>query len=123
MTAPARVLLDEHVGRVFERVLREQGYRVEQAKDRFGERTTDAELLRWCGENGYLLVTNNAKDFEALHGRIDHGGVLLFYDQRLPDDDPEGLARAVDEAVTQYGSDALRNELVDLGEWYRWLHD
>jgi hypothetical protein len=33
------------------------------------------------------------------------------------------LARAVDEAVTQYGGDGLRNELVDLGEWYRWLHD
>lgn len=51
------------------------------------------------------------------------GEFYLFYDQRLPDDDPEGLARAVDEAVSQYGSDALRNELVDLGEWYRWLHN
>ena len=28
-----RILLDEHVGRVFERVLRERGHEVDQAKD------------------------------------------------------------------------------------------
>lgn len=39
----ARILLDEHVGRVFERVLSERGYEVEQAKDVFGEFTEDAE--------------------------------------------------------------------------------
>ncbi len=51
-----QVLLDEHVGRVFERVLRERGHDVEQAKDVFGEATTDAVLLRWCGENAALLM-------------------------------------------------------------------
>lgn len=39
-----RMLLDEHVGRVFERLLRERGYDVEQAKDRFGEQTTDVKI-------------------------------------------------------------------------------
>lgn len=39
------ILLDEHVGRVFEHVLSERGYEVEQAKDVFGERTRDDELL------------------------------------------------------------------------------
>jgi hypothetical protein len=39
------LLLDEHVGRVFERVLRERGYDVTQAKDRFGEHTADSDLL------------------------------------------------------------------------------
>jgi len=42
---PTTFLLDEHVGRMFERVLTERGYDVEQAKDRFGERTSDSELL------------------------------------------------------------------------------
>ena len=41
-----RILLDEQVGRVFERVLQECGHTVEQAKDLFGEYTDDAELLR-----------------------------------------------------------------------------
>lgn len=69
-------------------MLRERGYRVEQAKDRFGERTTDEELLRWCAENDVILLSNNAKDFEALHGDIEHTGLPLYYDQGLPDDAP-----------------------------------
>jgi hypothetical protein len=121
VTASADILLDEHVGRVFERMLREYGHHVEQAKDRFGERTVDGELLRWCGENEYLFVTNNAKDFEPLHRSEDHAGLLLFYDNSLPDTDPEGLTRTVDEVIDQYGIDGLENELVDLGEWYDWL--
>ena len=68
------MLLDEHVGRVFERVLRERGHEVVQAKDVFGEETNDADLVRWCGENDTLLVTNNATDFEQLHTTIDHAG-------------------------------------------------
>jgi len=122
MSPAGHVLLDEHVGRVFERVLRERGYRVSQAKDRFGEHTTDEELLRWCGDNGALLVSNNAKDFEPLHCRVDHRGLLPYHTQNLPDDDPEGLARAVDEVLEQYGADGLENSLVDLDEWYEWLH-
>ncbi len=40
----------------------------EQAKDRFGERTTDADLLGWCAENDVVLVTNDTKDFEHQYG-------------------------------------------------------
>lgn len=116
-----RLLLDEHVGRVFERLLRERRHDVEQAKDRFGEHTSDADLLEWCGENGAILLTNNAKDFEPLHEQYDHAGILLYYEQQLPDTDPEGLARAVDEVFNQYGRSEIENRLVDLGEWYEWL--
>lgn len=118
-----RILLDEHVGRVFERVLSERGYVVEQAKDTFGEYTRDDELLTWCGNNGVILLTNNARDFEALHHEIDHAGVLLYYEQSRPDEDPEGLAHVVDEVFNQYGTSGIENELVDLGEWYEWLHE
>jgi len=37
----SRELLDEHVGRLFERILHERGHEVEQASDGFGEVTTD----------------------------------------------------------------------------------
>ena len=117
------ILLDEHVGRVFERLLRERSYDVVQAKDQFGEHTSDAELVEWCDESGTVLVSNNAKDFEPLHTEYDHAGMLLYYDQNLPDTDPEGLARTVDEVFNQYGTGALKNQLVDLGEWYEWLHE
>lgn len=116
-----RVLLDEHVGRVFERLLRERGYGVIQAKDRFGERTADLELLRWCADNSVVLVTNNAKDFEPLHREYDHAGIFLYRDQKLPDRDPEGLARTVDEVFDQYGPTELEDELVELDEWLDWL--
>lgn len=119
----AQLLLDEHVGRVFERLLSERRIDANQAKDRFGERTTDADLLRWCADDGVVLVTNSAKDFEPLHRQHDHAGLLLYYDQALPDDDPEGLARTVDEVFSQYGTDGIEDELVDLGEWYDWLHE
>jgi hypothetical protein len=119
----AKVLLDEHVGRVFERLLRERGHDVVQAKDQFGEHTKDAELVDWCGDSGTVLVTNNAKDFEPLHHEYDHAGMLLYHNQNLPDTDPEGLARTVDEIFNQYGTDGIANQLVDLGEWYEWLHE
>lgn len=116
-----RLLLDEHVGRVFEGLLRERGYEVEQAKDRFGERTTDADLLEWCAGGDVVLVTNNAKDFEPLHEEYDHAGILLYRDQQLPDRNPEGLARTVDAVFDQYGATDLENELVSLDEWLDWL--
>ena len=119
----AQILLDEHVGRIFERLLRERGYDVIQAKDQFGEYTSDAELVKWCGNSGTVLVSNNAKDFEPLHTEYDHAGILLYYDQNLPDTDPEGLARTVDEVFSQYGTDEIENHLVDLGEWYEWLQE
>jgi hypothetical protein len=121
MSRDEDLLLDEHVGRVFERVLRERGYEVVQAKDEFGVYTTDERLLRWCGDNGVVLLSNNAKDFETLHREVDHAGLLLYYTQELPDDDPEGLARTVEKVVEQYGTAALANEVVDLDEWYEWL--
>lgn len=123
MTVTARILLDEHVGRVLERVLRERGFQVVQSKDGFGEGTDDRELLEWCSENGYVFLTNNAKDFEPLHEEIEHAGLFLYRTQQLPDSDPEGLARSIELVVQQYGIDGVRNESVDLEEWYEWLQE
>jgi len=116
-----RLLLDEHVGRVFEHTLRERDYEVDQATDLFAAYTIDGALPEWCRNTGDGLISNNAKDFEPLHHEYDHAGILLYYDQNRPDSDPEGLARTVDEILTQYGTDGIKDELVDLGEWYDWL--
>ena len=118
-----RLLLDEHVSRVFERLLDERGFDVEQAKDRFGEHTTDAALLDWCAENGAIIITNNCQDFRLLHERHRHCGIFLYRRQTLPDQDPEGLARTVETVISQYGTDHVSDELVDLDEWYAWSHD
>jgi len=79
--------------------------------------------VEWCNESKTVLVSNNAKDFEPLHNESDHAGILLYYDHNLPDTDPEGLARTVDEVFNQYGAAEIENHLVDLGEWYEWLHE
>ena len=118
-----QLLLDEHVGRVLEKLLRERGHEVRQAKDEFGEYTDDAALLEWCATNGVVLVTNNSKDFEPLAGEQPHAGILLYYDQSLPATDPEGLAQTIDEVFTQYGMAGVEDELIDLGEWYDWLSE
>lgn len=118
-----RLLLDEHVSRICEHVLRDRGFDVTQAKDQFGEYTTDEELLRWCDRNDVVLVSNNARDFESLHRKEDHAGLLIYYDQSLPDDDPEGLARTVEEVFEQYGASDLRDEYVELDAWYEWLQE
>ena len=52
----SRFLLDEHVNRAFERVLREEGIEVVQAKDEVGEQTTDEPLLEWCAENQNAII-------------------------------------------------------------------
>lgn len=121
MTDEVRILLDEHVSRVFENVLSQSGYAVEQAKDVFGEGTEDEELLDWCDEKDTLLITNNAVDFVNLHRSKSHAGILLYRDQDLPDADPEGMARAVKEVVEQYGVKEMEDELVTLDDWYGWL--
>lgn len=119
---PPRILLDEHVGRVIERVLKERGYDVEQAKDVFGEGVPDREVLQRCRDKGSVVLTNNAKDFEPLHRDEKHSGMILYRDQKLPDVDPEGLARAIEEVFDQYGTDGLENSLVHIDNWYSRLH-
>lgn len=118
-----RFLLDEHVSRVFERLLQERGHTAEQAKDRFGERTDDLALLKWCNEHGAVIVSNNAQDFTALHERQAHAGIFIYRQQDLLDEDPKGVAQAVDRIVVQYGIDGIGNELVELDEWYAWPHE
>lgn len=110
------------MNRAFERVLREEGIEVVQAKDEVGEQTTDEPLLEWCAENQYIIITNNLKDFKPLHEQRDHQGILAYSDQGLPDRIPEGLARAIIAVIEQYDTTEFENEFADLGEWYDWLH-
>lgn len=39
-----------------------------------------------------------------------------FSDKALPDEDPEGVARPVDEVFNRCGTDGVRNELVPLDQ-------
>ena len=115
------ILLDEHISRVFERVLRERNFNVTQAKDEFGEETSDRALLNHCLKTNTVLITNNTKDFLDLHEEVDHVGILLLFDQHLHYQNPEGLARTIEAVESQYGTTGLKNEVVDLDHWYEWV--
>lgn len=117
------VLLDEHVGRVFQHVLSERGFDVVQAKDEFGEQTVDETILRWCADNDAILVTHDANDFNKLHQEIEHAGICCYRAQHRPVTDPEGLVRAFEAVLDHYGADAIQGAFVELDEWYEWLHE
>ena len=123
MNSAIRFLLDEHVSRVFETVLHERGYRVEQAKDVLGEGTNDEKLLRWCAKNNVLVISNNTTDFERLHPTIDHAGIFLYSETNLDYAEPEGIAQTVDIVIDQFGPDELANSIIYLEQWYNWINE
>lgn len=115
------LLLDEHVSRVFESTLTDRGFDVQRAREALGESATDRALLEWCSDHEAVLISNNVRDFEAIHHSVDHFGVLLYRKQDLPDKDPEGLVRTVELVFQQYGRSEVQDQLVELDEWYEWL--
>lgn len=116
MTAP--LLTDEHVPRVFVTTLRSNGHEVLEATDVFGEGTDDERLLRHCGENGYLLVTHDKKDFaDGLSDAVDHAGIVVFTDPNYLRDEPEAAVLTLERALAHYPRAELANELLWLDQW------
>lgn len=114
------VLTDEHVPSVFITTLRSNGHEVVKAKDIFGEATDDEQLLRYCGENGHLLVTHDKKDFAGrLADSVEHGGIVVYTDANYLRDDPEGAVRTLERILFYYPPDELTNKLVWLDQWCR----
>jgi predicted nuclease of predicted toxin-antitoxin system len=114
------IVTDEHVPSVFVTTLRSNGHDVHRATDVFGEETDDERLLRYCGENGCLLVTHDKKDFaDGLAESVEHAGVVLYTDANYLRDDPDGAVRTFERVLAQYPPDELRNELVWLDQWRR----
>ncbi len=114
------VLTDEHVPSVFITTLRSNGHEVIKAKDALGEATKDEHLLRYCGENGHLLVTHDKKDFAGkLADTVEHAGIVVSTDANYLRDDPEGAVRTLERVLSHYPLDELTNELVWLDQWRR----
>jgi hypothetical protein len=114
------VLTDEHVPSVFITTLRSNGHEVVKAKDALGEATEDEHLLRYCGENGHILVTHDRKDFAGdLADAVEHTGIVVYTDVSYLRDDPEGAVRTLERVLSHYPPDELTNELVWLDQWRR----
>lgn len=115
-----QLLTDEHVPRVFVTTLRSNGYEVREAKAALGAATNDEQLLRYCGENDYLLVTHDKKDFAGdLRKRVDHAGIVVYTDGNYLRDDPEAAVRTLERVFAVYPPVELANTSVWLDQWRR----
>ena len=104
---------DEHVPHSFVTALVSNGFNVVEATEEHGERTVDAELLTWCGSEGYVFVTND-RDFVQPEPTGDHAGVILYTTQTLS---PADFVRGVRRIDRQFTPESIRGELVWLQQW------
>jgi hypothetical protein len=49
---------------------------------------------------------------------MEHAGIFFYHGHPLPDTDSEGLSRTIDTICSQYGTEELDDQLVDLDAWY-----
>lgn len=107
------ILADEDVQRVVVTALRENGYNVTRAVDRYGPSTVDCDLLEEATERSEVILTED-KDFAALATDHDHGGILLIASHNP---DPGDIVRAVDRLQNVHDPDDLVGEVIWIENW------
>jgi hypothetical protein len=103
---PIRYLLDEHISPIYRKQLlrREPGLIVYMISDPGAplKGTLDPEILRWCEDNGFVLVTNNRKSMPRhLEDHLTSGGHvpgILVIDMDM------SIGEAVDDLVLVAGA-------------------
>lgn len=111
--ADLRLLTDEHVPSVAVAALRSEGSSVTTARERFGERTVDPELLVATDELERTILTND-RDFVRLHETVEHSGIVIYTTQSLGSDQfVRGLSR-IDAYMDQ---EDLRDSVQWLEHW------
>jgi hypothetical protein len=114
----ASFLTDEHAPRVFASTLRSNGHTVVTAQDAIGEATDHERLLRYCAEEGYVLVTHDKKDFAGPVGdAVDHAGIVVSTDANFLRDRPEAAVRLVERVSAHYPPEELATGIVWLDQW------
>lgn len=103
---------DEHVPGVVVTALRSNGYVVDLARERFGERTSDRVLVEESSSRGQVLLTND-RDFVVLGDEIDHGGIVVYTTQTLS---PGRFVRGIDRIDDHLG-DGMENDVEWLEAW------
>lgn len=111
--ARIELCVDENVPDAYVTVLRSNGFTVIRAVAEHGKGTIDEELLEWCGENRYVLLTND-RDFVELDETATHAGLIVFTSQTLT---PGEVATALRRVDRQYTPEALDNGLIWLDNW------
>jgi predicted nuclease of predicted toxin-antitoxin system len=108
-----RLFADEHVPSAVTATLRSNGYTVVTAQERYGQDSVDIELLRDCGRDGLVVLTND-RDFVELNDRADHAGIVVY---TTPNPSPSAVAVAIDRIERSFADDELQDQLVWLESW------
>lgn len=121
---------DENMPQPMEGILRGMGYTVHTVDDADARAEDDSTHLRISSERGWVLITQNRRDFRRLHWlwktfynwsvlEIEHAGILTIYQQR------EDLNYEWSEAIHEFleGRDDLTGDMFmwrpSLGRWER----
>lgn len=73
--------------------------------------TQDQPLLEWCHRHGYVLLTCNAKDFEALDRQLSHSGLIISINQGYPAADPSGFADKCERIFNDWRKNKFNNQV------------
>ena len=71
-------MIDEDVPASVGNLLGARGHKITLARDEFGPKTPDEFLAWWGDQQGAVVVTCNAKDFNKLVRRVPAGGRRKF---------------------------------------------
>lgn len=104
---------DEHVPRAVVTALRSEGYGAESVQETLGAGTPDPGILRRCGEAGGILLTNDTDFVEHVEG-IEHSGVVIYAEQKLPVRDILRGIPKIDEFFTR---EEMENNVERLEGW------
>lgn len=110
---PLPFLTDEHVPSVVITTLRAHGCSVVLAKEQYGERTVDRELLEAGAADDRVLLTND-RDFLVLGAETDHAGAIVYTTQDVDPGDFVGAIQRIDRYVDP---EAMWNDIEWLEDW------
>jgi predicted nuclease of predicted toxin-antitoxin system len=101
-----RILADEHVPNRFVTALRSEGFDAVRVKNALYEGATDAEVLDYAEEQGYVVLSED-RDFRGVETRDeDHAGVIAC-NSRAKTGNVVAAIRTIDEYA-----DDLRGSVV-----------
>lgn len=106
-------LADVHVPRAFVDALRADGFEITAARTALSPGTNDESLLAWASDRSTVLVTND-RDFAALHGSVDHAGIVVYTSPSHP---PAAFRRGIRRIDRQFSNRTIENTLLWLEEW------
>jgi predicted nuclease of predicted toxin-antitoxin system len=112
-----RFFVDECLAPALARRLNERGFDAIHPLDVGRRGELDHTVLRRCVEEDRILITENARDFRDLMGRIDmHPGLVI-----LPSISRAGTLRLVDAVLRYLGQQAdprdyMLNRVLEVGE-------